>query len=82
MRLILIILILSLLSTGCIVRDADRFQIGGEVRVETSGILEYITGFKFRVFGGILLERTRKGEKHEKSETLLPLDAFLTDIGK
>jgi len=84
-RLILISCLLSLsLLSGCIVNSADRFQIGGEVRIETTGILDYVTGFRLRVFGGILLEKRRTKEKSDEqnSESLLPLDAFLTDIGK
>lgn len=67
---------LLFLGSGCIVNDPDRFQMGGEVRVETKGIMEYITGFKFRVFGGIIITK-EKGHAKTGVEPKLPMDALL-----
>ena len=67
---------LLFLGSGCIVNNPDRFQMGGEVRVETKGIMEYITGFKFRVFGGIIITKEKRDAK-TGGVAKLPLDALL-----
>jgi len=76
-----ILLILVMLScSGCLVSNPDRFKFGGEFRLETSGILNYITGLKFRVFGGILIERdTHEESRKQQEEFVLPLDAIIDD---
>ncbi len=66
-----------LLCSGCIVNDPDRFQLGGEVKFETSGILEYVTGLKIRVFGGILIERKLSHGERYGSQDILPIDALI-----
>lgn len=65
------------LCSGCMVQNADRFQLGGEVRFETSGILEYVTGLKLRVFGGIILERKISHDERFGSANTLPIDALI-----
>lgn len=80
MRKLFLILALLLLP-GCIVANPDEFRIGGEVRAETSGIMDYITGFKLRIFGGIYIVRSRKERRDEGKSTagFDPLDALLND---
>lgn len=73
----LAIVIVMLLCSGCIVTSADRFQLGGEVRFETSGILEYVTGLKIRVFGGIIIERKLSHGEYYGSQNTLPIDALI-----
>lgn len=70
-------IVFLLISSGCIVYRPDRFQLGGEVSIETSGILEYVTGLKLRVFGGIIIERKLSNEERYGTEDVLPIDAFM-----
>ncbi len=65
-----------LLSSGCIVNDPDEFRIGGEFQFETSGILQYVTGLKIRVFGGIMIIRERRSHESRGLQTELPIDAL------
>ena len=57
--------------------DPDHFKMGGEVRIETSGIMDYLTGFKLRVFGGITIERN-KNETSSSEKSILTLDALMS----
>lgn len=71
--------IITLLFSGCIVTDPDRFQLGGEVRVETGGILEYIVPVKVRIFGGMTIER-KVADDDGSTEGDLPIDALARSV--
>ena len=77
----LLLAALLLISSGCIVSNPDRFQLGGEVRVETAGVLEYLTGFKLRVFGGILITKERRKDV-ATNPGMLPIDSLLPPAGR
>ncbi len=74
-RIILIAILLA--SSGCIVTMPDRFQMGGEVLIETTGLLQGVAGFRFRLFGGIVIERRRPRDETNVYADRSPLDMYL-----
>ncbi len=76
MKRICLIVILSA-SSGCIVQMPDRFQMGGEVVLETTGLLQGVAGFRFRVFGGIVIEKRRPRDEKNVHADRTPLDVYL-----
>jgi len=80
MRYKILLILAMLFCSGCLVSNPDHFKLAGEFSLETSGILDYITGVKFRVFGGIVLERaTHEKSSRQEEEFILPLDAIIND---
>ena len=75
-RIILIVILLA--SSGCIVQMPDRFQMGGEIVLETTGLLQGVAGFRFRVFGGIVIEKRRPRNEKLLHANRSPLDLYLT----